>query len=38
MAANKPQQAVEALQYLDKLFGNYSDLLRDEPPWSNDQS
>lgn len=38
LAASKPQQAVEALQYLDKLFGNYSDLLRDEPPWSNDQS
>ncbi len=38
LAASKPPQAFEALQYLDKLYGNYSDLLRDEPPWSNNQS
>ena len=36
LAASKPQQALEALVYLDKLYGNYSDLLRDEPPWRND--
>ena len=36
LSASKPQQALEALQYLDKLYGNYSDLLRDEPPWRND--
>ncbi len=38
LASSKPQQAVEALQYLDKLYGNYSDLLRDTPPWSPDQT
>ena len=36
LAASKPQQALEALEYLNKLYGNYSDLLRDEPPWRND--
>ena len=37
LAAGKATQAFETLQYLDRLYGNYSDLLRDEPPWSNVQ-
>ncbi len=34
LAGSKPQLAVEALKYLDGLYGNYSDMLRDEPPWA----
>lgn len=34
LSTGNPQQAVEALKYLDELYGNYSDMLRDEPPWA----